>query len=337
MKFGLLFALRNLDPKTKPQAEVYQEMMEQVHIAEELGFDSVWMSEHHLVPDGYCPSVLVAAAAAAARTKTIKIGIRILLLPLHDPLRVAEDAAVADLISDGRLILGMGIGYKIDEFQAFGKDRHKRGSMMDEEVQIIRKAWTEESFTFHGKHFHYDNVSMYPKPAQKPHPPIWLAARGGKAIDRAARLGDGFHGAGDAALFAEFVAAMKRHGRDPLSVPIAESRQCWVASTTEKAWEQAGPGIRHTSGEYGAWYSEAADLPRDQLRRVVPNDPEAGRGREGQTFVGTPDQVVGQFQELLERSPHLTHSIMHVPPGVPPKAVVEHLELFSKRVMPRFP
>ncbi len=164
LKFGFLFSIRNPSQWQKPWPQVYSEMLEQVQAAEELGFDSVWMSEHHGAADGYCPSTLVAAGAAAARTQRITIGIRLLLLPLHHPVRVAEDAAVVDNLSNGRFILGMAVGYVPPEYGMFGVNRRHRPSLMDEGIDIIRRCWTEERFDYEGKRFNLKNVSVVPKP-----------------------------------------------------------------------------------------------------------------------------------------------------------------------------
>ena len=120
-------------------------------VADQLGFDGVWLSEHHLTGDGMLPAPLVMAAALAARTERIRIGTNILGLPVHHPLRVAEDAAVVDLLSDGRLTLGVGQGYSEREFAAFGVDRRRRGALLEEGVRAIRTAWSEVTPRPHGR------------------------------------------------------------------------------------------------------------------------------------------------------------------------------------------
>jgi alkanesulfonate monooxygenase SsuD/methylene tetrahydromethanopterin reductase-like flavin-dependent oxidoreductase (luciferase family) len=153
MRFGLLYDFRNPKRWEQPAAQLYAELLDQIAYAEQLGFDSVWITEHHFIEDGYTPSVLTIAAAIAARTSRIRIGTWVLLLPLHNALRVAEDAATVDVLSNGRLDLGLGLGYRLEEFAAFGVDRRQRGRLMDEGIELIRRAWTEDRVTFDGRFY----------------------------------------------------------------------------------------------------------------------------------------------------------------------------------------
>src|SRR5438067_12462356 len=162
MRFGLVYDFRNPAPWRRPFPQLYQELLEQIAYAEELGFDDIWITEHHFVEDGYCPSALVAAAAIAARTTRVRIGTWVLLLPLHNALRVAEDAAVVDNLSGGRLDLGVGLGYRLEEFAAFGVERRHRRGRMDEGCEVIRRAWSEDGWSFEGRHCHLQSVSVYP-------------------------------------------------------------------------------------------------------------------------------------------------------------------------------
>ena len=169
-------------------------MIEQIVYAEQLGFDTVWLPEHHFSPgDGYNPAPLTFAAAIAARTKKIKIGTWLLLLPLHHALEVAEQAAIIDIISDGRLILGLGLGYRKEEYEAFGVSRKHRASRMEEGLEVIRKALGTEQFSFSGRHYDLKDASVYPKPVQQPGPPIWVAGNSKAAMKRAARYADAWH------------------------------------------------------------------------------------------------------------------------------------------------
>ncbi|MGD9653531.1 MAG: LLM class flavin-dependent oxidoreductase, partial [Candidatus Dadabacteria bacterium] len=142
MKFGVgYYSLQSPSHNPRLHRDLYPEMLEEISLADQMGFDSAWLTEHHFLEDGYCPSSLVAAAAIAARTKNIRIGTGVLLMPLHDPVRVAEDAAVVDLISGGRLILGIGLGYRQEEFSAFGRTLKQRRGRMEESIEILQKGW----------------------------------------------------------------------------------------------------------------------------------------------------------------------------------------------------
>src|SRR5262249_43674673 len=152
---------------------IYAATLDQIAYAEQLGFDDVWLSEHHFIDDAYSPSMLPIGCAIAARTKRIRIGTSVLLLPLHDPVRVAEDAATLDVISTGRLELGLGVGYRVEEFTGFNIDSSERAQRMDEGIEIIRRLFAGERFSFSGKHYTYRDIQLFPRPVQKP-PKLWI-------------------------------------------------------------------------------------------------------------------------------------------------------------------
>src|SRR5919108_412929 len=189
MKFGIgYYSLQSPPHNPTPHQKLYAEMLEEISAAEELGFESAWLTEHHFLDDGYCPSLLLTAAAIGARTKKVRIGTGVLLLPLHDPIKVAEDSAVADLISGGRLILGLGLGYRKEEFEGFHVSLKQRKGRMEEGLEILQKSWADEPFSFQGRYYRYNNINVTPKPVQKPIP-IWIGAFTEPAIRRAARIG----------------------------------------------------------------------------------------------------------------------------------------------------
>src|SRR5687768_7690628 len=188
MTLGIMHDFRQRLPHELPAAQFYAECLDEIAEADRLGFDTVWLPEHHLTPDGVLPSPLVMAAAIAARTRRIRIGTGILVLPLHHPVRVAEDAAVADLVSGGRLILGVGQGYAEREFAAFGADRRHRGTLLEEGVTLLRQAWSPGPIEFHGKHWAYDGLRVTPQPEREI--PIYVGGVTSAGLRRAARLGD---------------------------------------------------------------------------------------------------------------------------------------------------
>jgi alkanesulfonate monooxygenase SsuD/methylene tetrahydromethanopterin reductase-like flavin-dependent oxidoreductase (luciferase family) len=187
--FGLWYDLRQKLP-LGDYASFYAECFEEIEEAERLGFTGVWLSEHHFVDDGYLPSPLVVAAAVAARTQRMTIGTNVLLLPMHHPLRVAEDEAVADLVSGGRFVLGVGQGYGQHEFEVLGFNREHRPSLFEEGVEIVRRAWEKGRIGYEGKRWHFEDLPFEPRPERAP--PIYIGALAEPAIDRAARMGDGF-------------------------------------------------------------------------------------------------------------------------------------------------
>jgi len=173
MEFGAMFLLSR--PEGRGEAQVFAETLEQIEHAEALGFDQIWLAEHHFSPYGYCPSTLTFAAHVAARTKRVRIGTAVVILPFWNPLIVAEEAALVDHLSGGRLDLGIGRGYQWHEFQGFNLSMEDSRTLFNESVDVILKAFTEDGFDYDGKHYKYRNLTVNPKPVQKPHPPIWVA------------------------------------------------------------------------------------------------------------------------------------------------------------------
>ena len=188
MEFGVFFQL----PRAPSQdtATRYAETIEQIVLADELGFDTAWLAEMHFIPAySIMPSPLIVGAAAAAKTGRIRIGIAVVLLPLHDPIRAAEDAATLDVLSGGRLDYGVGRGSIAPHFAGFNIPMRERNSRFEEAIDIVRMAWGPEPVTYHGQHFRYEHVNVEPKPLQQPHPPIRLAANSDDSAERAAREG----------------------------------------------------------------------------------------------------------------------------------------------------
>jgi len=188
MDFGLLLAFRNPTQWARPFAHLYQAHIDQAVFAEDLGYDHVWTTEHHFAEDAWSPGLLPILSAIAARTSRIRLGTFIIILPLHHPVRVAEDASTVDIISNGRLDLGVGQGYWLSEFASLGIPRSQRASHVEEGLEILQRCFAQDSFSFDGKYYHLREVALTPKPIQQPHPPLWVAAMAEKSVTRAARV-----------------------------------------------------------------------------------------------------------------------------------------------------
>ncbi len=175
MKFGL-FYLPSFYPEVKREPQFYQEILEQVRFADAHGFHSVWLAEHHFLRHGgIIPSNFVLLAAMAVQTQRIRLGTGAVILPLNDPVRVAEQGAMVDCLSGGRLDLGIGRGFQKLEFDAFEVRMDEARARLEEGVEIVKKCWTQEEIVHQGRFRRFGPIRVYPKPVQKPHPPIWVA------------------------------------------------------------------------------------------------------------------------------------------------------------------
>jgi alkanesulfonate monooxygenase SsuD/methylene tetrahydromethanopterin reductase-like flavin-dependent oxidoreductase (luciferase family) len=170
-------------------ATVYARALERIEIMDQTGYDAVWLAEHHFSSFSVCPSVHMVGTLAAARTKRLRIGTAVSLAPFYHPLRLAEEVALLDLLSGGRVNWGAGRGFARVEFTAFGVPPEESASRFRETVEIVLKAWTDEKLSFTGQHFDFDDVEVLPKPTQRPHPPVWMAVTSESAIDWAASRG----------------------------------------------------------------------------------------------------------------------------------------------------
>ena len=159
-----------------PLEEVYARALERIEIMDRGGFDAVWLAEHHFTTFSVCPSVHMLGTLAAARTRRLRIGTAVSLAALYHPLRLAEEVALLDMLSGGRVNWGAGRGFAHSEFNAFGVPPEESAERFREAVEIVLKAWTEERFSFQGAHFSFDGIEVLPKPLQQPHPPTWMAA-----------------------------------------------------------------------------------------------------------------------------------------------------------------
>ena len=170
-------------------AAVYARALQRIAIMDQTGYDAVWLAEHHFSSFSVCPSVHMMGVLAAARTSRLRIGTGVSLAPFYHPLRLAEEVALLDVLSGGRVNWGAGRGFARVEFENFGVPPEESTSRFREAVEIVLRAWTDERLTFAGEHFRFDGVEVLPKPMQRPHPPVWMAATSESALDWAAARG----------------------------------------------------------------------------------------------------------------------------------------------------
>lgn len=345
INFGLFFPFRNPPKWRIPWHEFYESQLAQAELAEALGYDEIWLSEHHFCEDGWSPSLFPIAGALAQRTKRIRIGTDMLLLPLgKHPVQVAEDAATVDILSNGRFDLGLALGYRVPEFAGFGIPRSERATRMDEALEIIKRAWTEETFSFTGKHYQLENVSVMPRPIQRPHPPIWTAAMSKRAAARAARFGFHVAGTGGENLQQYFDDALAKEGKNPADFGVSQLRLVYVAATRDKAWDDVQHHAHYMMEAYDKWLKEAADVKWFQETMSVAKmpKPEDLRNTPGLSFfeapliVGTPDDAIAEIERYSTES-RVTHLVMWMQlAGMPPKNAEACMKLFADEVMPHF-
>jgi len=312
----------------------FEETIEECERAEAAGFDSVWLGEHHNSVMLY-PAPLIGLAAIAGRTRRLRLGTGVLLLPLYHPLAVAEEAAMVDVISGGRLILGVGAGYAPEEFSAFGVSITERGSRMDEAVPLIHRLWSEENVTHAGRHYRVTNATVGPRPVQRPRPPIWFAGWVEPAIRRAGRLGDAWLG-GPSAKLDELAACVRLYrearlaaGRGAEASDVALMRYVFVAESLERARAIAGaPFIRSFEATYFRWPHPVVKRPAGPLT--------IERLAEDRIILGDPASCLEQIQRF-RTALGLTHLICRISaPGIPREAARASLDLFTREVMPAF-
>lgn len=314
----------------------YPECLEEVIYAEELGFASAWLEEHHSVKNHYWPSPLVALAGMATRTSRIFLGTDIIVLPFYHPVRIAEDVALLDIMSNGRMILGAAIGYRPDEFALYQTPMEKRGGAFAEAIQFIRQLWTQDSVTFQGRYYQVENVKIEPRPNKQP--PIWLGGWGQLSLKRAAFLGDAWVPGPTAGLEklleaqSIYRAQLCESGKDPKCAPNPLTREVIVAETDEKALEMAEQHlIINYRDEYGGGWEHPLignedAAPVNQLDALS----------QDRFIIGSPETCIRKIQRFIDTF-GVDHLICRLYfPGIPHKFIMDELDLIGKEIIPVF-
>ena len=308
----------------------FEETLRECERAEAAGFDSIWLGEHHNNPILH-PAPLIGLAAIASRTRRIQLGTGVLLLPLYHPVMVAEEGAMVDMISGGRLILGIGAGYAPEEFAAFGYSLKERGGRLEESAALLHRLWTEENVTHRGKYYQVEDATVAPRPVQRPRPPIWFGAWAEPAIRRAARLGEAWL-VGPSASLSEIAPcaqmyrnACAENGRG--EAEIALFRYVFVARSAKEAISVAGePFIQAFESMYFRWPHPVVKRPRGQLTieglahdRIILGD--------AKTCV----DEINRFRSEL----NVKHLVCRFSvPGIPREPCETSLDLFTRKVIP---
>jgi natural product biosynthesis luciferase-like monooxygenase protein len=349
MQFGMLHLLEN--PAGKSERQIVGEQMAILRAAEDLGFDSVWPAEHHFSEYGYCVSTAMMLAALSQVTTRIRLGTGIVVLPFHNPIRVAEEFALLDLMSDGRVDLGVGRGYQPHEFRGYGVDQTKSRGLFNEAVEIIVQAWTQDRVNYSGVHFDVRDVPVRPKPLQQPHPPIWMAALSPESFVQAGRWGFnllcapvfGFYGTSALENIRASREALRAGGHDPATRQIAALCMVYVADSAAQAARDFGdpviwyyrtfskyiapppgePAIK-TYEPYTGVRDLAAAVTWEQLQQA------------GAVICGTPEECVERISQLHALFGFTTLLCWTRLGGLDHQKVLRSMALMEQRVIPHF-
>lgn len=320
------FDLRVPEFASTTHADQYRACLEMCEWADRLGFDSVVLSEHHGTPDGYLPAPLDLAGVILGRTPRIGVNVAAVLVPLHDPVRLAEQLAVLDNAAPGRISLVGGIGYRVPEFEMAGVEKRGRGKLLEEYVGVLRKAWTGEPFEWRGR-----ETVVTPKPATPGGPLLMIGGGSVAAARRAARLRCGFFpSAGDAALGEAYEDEAKKVGfaEGFYSLPSGPGF-VMVSEDPDATWAKIGPHALFDAQTYASWQSAAT-------RGHATDVPDATTWEDvrasGVYQVLTPDECLKLAKEQGELGSFMLHPLMG---GIAPDLAWESLELFEQHVLPR--
>jgi len=321
---------------------LYRELMEDAQFVDELRtISTIWQTEHHFWYDGYCPSLLTVAGGIAAATKHIRIGQSTLLFSEHEALRVAHQAAVVDQLSGGRLELGLGLGYRDNEFDGFNIDRRTRRQRFEEGVEVLRRSWAPGPVNFSGTQFQVPDVSVTPKPYQS-EIPIWIAAVGSKPIERAAKLGASII-LSDALTLDQlrshielYHATVEKFGVDASKARIGVLRRGWVADTDEEAYREALPSLRFLLREQLGGWRYLVDEQGEPVGFDRPAELDAAAGRlvaVHERTIGRPERVLRGLREIAATG--CDHIIFGTRFDSLPRAkYLRSLELLATEVIP---
>lgn len=332
-RFGMLFDFRNPPQWQKPWHKFYAEMIDFAAWTETLGFTDVWLTEHHDAEDGYSPSPLMIASAIAAKTNKVHIGTAIALAPFYHPVRLAEDGAILDIISNGRIELGFGLGYRPEEFAGYGLSMSTRGARASELLHLVRRLWDGETVSANSKHFKFENAHITPRPVQA-HPPLWVGGFSPEAMNRVARFGDGFlwaPGGPDLALAHNmYVKALAEVGK-PAEAARMLCIWMWfmVSEDPERTFAEVAPHVLHQINTYAKWLAGTGH------ESFVPADISTLKA-SGQLMIMTPDEAIKFFKAQMAIAPVEGFAGLTPPAGLPLDKLAPYIELFANKVIPAF-
>lgn len=345
MEFGLFFLMQRDEGWT--EQEVYLSGLEQMLAAEALGYSSVWIAEHHFNDYGLCPSPPVLASFVAARTATLRLGMGVSLLPLHHPVDLAEELAVLDVVSGGRLDVGIGRGGTLQDYQTFQSDRDDSRARVEEGIALMRQSWSGAPFDFRGRFHSAERLHVRPRPAQRPHPPLFIAANSEDSVLSAARLGLPTL----SSFFVPVPELQKRH-RTYRDAALAAGRPlCEIEELERRSWgmrvvhvaPDRTAALRATEAPFMGYQRRMAVLRSDATGGSVPGsfDRSLLRLREfreyladGWALVGTPGEVRDGLQKFREATGYERVLLVMALPGLDTDLALRSMRLFAEEIAP---
>ena len=328
LRFGIVHDLRSPPGSDTPLPRIYAEAMEQVRLAEQWGLDLVWFTEHHFLDDGHLPNFVPVAGAVAAITERVRISTDILLAPFAHPIRLAEDLAILDNLSAGRIELGIGMGYAAHEFAGFGVPQKNRVSLTEELVEILRLAWRGERFSFHGKRYRFDDLLVTPATVQPGGPPLWIAGMSEGSAVRAARFDTHLLPQGPRHLVLDpWREQLRASGRDPGDYRVGLIRSVFVTDDPERDWEPIKAAERYRMSIYARFSSETPD------NLAALQDPRSSIPQGW--LIGDEDHCVAELTSYIQEFGITDLVTWGAPPGMAPSVMNASLERFARSVVPR--
>lgn len=315
---GLVFDLRNPPQWKRPSAELYAHTLELIEGAERFGARSIWLSEHHFFEDGYLPQPLTFAAAVAARTKKVRIGTAVMKAPMRSATQLAEESAVVDILSAGRLELGLGAGYRVPEFAAFGADPARRFGSVEKRVRFLRRVWKDGSVT--------------PRPVQE-RLPIWLGFHGPQGARRAGRLGEGLMSILPGQ-FEAYSLGLADAGLDRSVGRISGLVHMMLADDPEAAWSRMAPHVAYQWDTYNRYGVEGTAKPvpppmaHEDLRKI------RRPGFPPMFTVLTPEEAAKSLRDRLDGQPVVHLFLWGTIAGMPDDLAQRNIELVSTKLAP---
>jgi alkanesulfonate monooxygenase SsuD/methylene tetrahydromethanopterin reductase-like flavin-dependent oxidoreductase (luciferase family) len=346
MNWGLFFLMQRDEAWT--EQAVYDSCLEQMLAAEGLGYESVWIAEHHFNDYGLCPAPPVLAAFLAARTSTLRLGMGVSLLPLHHPVDLAEQLAVLDVVTGGRLDVGIGRGGTLQDYQTFRSERADARARVEEGIALMQRCWSGEPFDFAGRFHSAEGLHVRPRPAQRPHPPLFVAANSEDSVLSAARLGLPTL----SSFFVPVAELQRRHqlyretaqaaGRSAAEIDALQRRSggmrvVHVAPSHAEALRDAEPAFM-------SYQRRMAVLRSDATGGTVPDSFDRSLLRlrafeeymaDGWALIGTPSEVCEGLQQYLDATGYQRVLLVMALPGLPTPLALRSMRLFAEEVAPK--